>query len=242
VEQGKRLASAAFGNQARPEFELLKGIMDFVSTLKDAWLRKIVNRIEKKCPQELPSKSDLLAMHFAWGNIGFMASLSYLQRITRAVRETRGPILECGSGLTTILMGIMTRGQGIQIYSLEHHEVWQKRMRSVIETYDLKDVHIIDAPLQNFGEYDWYSFEKSIVPSEIDLVVCDGPPGNIRGSRYGLIPEMNPYLSNSCNILLDDANRRNEKAVMENWRTRHGFRYELEGVFHKFALVNRVSS
>ncbi len=214
--------------------------MDLSSKMRDALLRRTVNRIAKRYPSQLPSKADLLTLHFAWGNIGFMASLSYLKKIAAAVHETKGPILECGSGLTTILMGILAKGRGISIYSLEHHSVWQIRMRAVMDSFGFDHVKIIDAPLKDFGEYDWYHFEKNALPQNIELVVCDGPPGNIKGSRYGLIPEMNDYLSDNCTILLDDANRRNEKQVMENWRVRHGFRYELEGVFQKFALVNRA--
>lgn len=189
---------------------------------------------------KLPSRFNMLALHAAWGNIGFMASLSYLRKISTAVHSTEGPILECGSGLTTLLMGLLTRDRKIPLFALEHHETWQKRMEAIVERYGLDHVTIVKAPLKNFGEYEWYDFDKSILPRDVKLVVCDGPPGSIKGSRYGLIPEMDEYLSSCCTILLDDANRKNEKWVMENWKSRHGFNYQLIGGFQKFALVNRA--
>ncbi len=183
----------------------------------------------------------LRALHMAWGNLGFMASISYLDRVKQAVEWVDGPILECGSGLSTLLMAILTHKKGIPIYALENHSGWFERMNTTMARYGFDQVTIVQAPLRDFGEYDWYSFDKSILPSNIDLVICDGPPGNIKGSRYGLVPEVHEYLSNECRILLDDANRKNEKQVLENWKFRHGYEFKTAGLFQKFAVINRPS-
>lgn len=211
-----------------------------LSEIREKLLDRVVGKISSQYPNTLPGKWDLWTLQATWGNLGFMASLNYLKRIRDAAQTIDGPILECGSGLTTLLMGILTKNRKTPIFALEHHEGWQQRMETVVKHYDLNHVTIIKAPLKNFGEYEWYEFDKSILPENIALVVCDGPPGNIKGSRYGLIPEMNSFLSQDCTILLDDAGRKNEKQVMESWKSRHGFNYQLVGGFQKFGLVNRM--
>lgn len=203
-------------------------------------LDRTVQGISERNPRQLPNWKDLAALQMGWGNYGFMASACYLRKVAFAAHTTQGPILECGSGLTTLIMGLLTRDRGIELFSLEHHPDWHAKMTATLQRYGLDHVHVLHAPLRDFGEYDWYHVDKSGIPCGIELVVCDGPPGNIKGSRYGLIPEMDAHLASSCTILLDDANRSNERRVMENWRSLHGFDYRLEGVIQKFAMVNRI--
>ncbi len=208
--------------------------------LQERFLAHMVKKISTQYPEELPSRFQLLCLHFAWGNYGFMAGLNYLKQIARATDETKGPILECGSGLTTLLMAMLTKGRNIHIYSLEHHPIWQEKMTKTCQKLGFDHVSIINAPLKNFGDYDWYDVDKANLPMDFNLVICDGPPGKIKGSRYGLIPEMDKHLTESCTILLDDAGRKNEKQVIEHWERRHGFAYRMKGVFPKFAMVNRA--
>ena len=46
-----------------------------------------------------------------WGNEGYSADTSYLEAIRHWASRVHGPILECGSGLTTLLLGIVARDQ-----------------------------------------------------------------------------------------------------------------------------------
>ena len=38
------------------------------------------------------------------------------------------------------------------------------------------------------GSFVWYDVPKDVWPAEFRLVVCDGPPGDMKGGRYGLLP------------------------------------------------------
>jgi len=210
------------------------------TSLSYQFLKRVVSRIEKRCPDRLPSSLDLTLLQAAWGNYGFMASLYYLKKIVETAHTTQGPILECGSGLTTIIMGLLTKNRNVPIVALEHHDGWREKVSGAVNALGFDHVTIVRAPLKDFGDYDWYHFDKSLLPKDIRLVVCDGPPGNIKGSRYGLVPEINQYLSDQCTILLDDANRKNEKHVIERWKLQHGFQFRMFGYFQQFAMVNRI--
>lgn len=49
-------------------------------------------------------------MSRAWGNLACAAHVDYLREVCREARTTKGAILECGSGLTSVLMRIFTDG------------------------------------------------------------------------------------------------------------------------------------
>ncbi len=203
-------------------------------------LARKVEKMVSSQPDDLPGLVDLFSMQLGWGNFGYMANIRYLQEIALEVRRSRGPVLECGSGLTTILIAALTASRKTPVFALEHHEEWFNKMRNTLDSFGFDHVRVLLTPLRDFGAYDWYDVPKQTLPKGFDLVICDGPPGNIKGSRYGLIPEMNHLLSPECVILLDDANRRKEKQVIQSWEQKHGFASRKQGVFKKFASVNRV--
>jgi hypothetical protein len=171
----------------------------------------------------------------AWGNPGFSAGKAYLARIAERAAATQGPILECGSGLSTLLMGMLTAGRGVEIIALEHTPLWRARVQEVLDTLGLDHVRVQDCPVVDHGLYDWYQLPESL-PDQIRLVVCDGPPGrDTRGGRVGLIPQVGHLFHPECVILLDDTHRKGEKQVLETWNRRQTFRIEHHGLLFRFA-------
>ena len=51
--------------------------------------------------------------------------------------------------------------------------------------------------------------------------MCDGPPSRTAGGRYGLLPVCASRLARAT-ILVDDADRADELAVMKRWETEFG--------------------
>src|SRR6267143_2557828 len=74
-----------------------------------------------------------------WGNEGWTADTAYLKTICRWASQVQGPILECGSGLSTILLGIVAPGR---VTTLEHLPSWQERVKSAAERFSL-DINIL---------------------------------------------------------------------------------------------------
>jgi hypothetical protein len=67
-------------------------------------------------------------------------------------------------------------------------------------------------------KFNWYSFEM-LPKSTIDLLIIDGPPARTGSSpRYPAGPVLFPKLSPSANVLVDDARRPEELAVIDMWR------------------------
>ena len=163
-----------------------------------------------------PSNPTLGELSKAWGNEGWSASTEYLSECIRRADGAKGPILECGSGLSTLLIAATARRKGLSLWSLEHSPEWASRVRTVLEKYSLHNATVCTVELRDYGEFVWYDPPWEQLPQTFSLVVCDGPPAATKGGRYGLAI-MKERLHSGCTILLDDAVREHEMSVAKRW-------------------------
>jgi hypothetical protein len=156
---------------------------------------------------------------FGWGNERWTAEAPYLSEVIRSAEKCRSSILECGSGLTTLMMGAIATRRGIQLHSLEHDEDWHARITEAVSDFGLTNVTVHFAPLRDFGSFDWYDVSLDALPNDFSLIVCDGPPGVTRGGRSGMLPIMRTKLAKTFSILIDDTNRDGEGQLARQWET-----------------------
>ena len=154
----------------------------------------------------------------SWGN-RWSAQHEFLDACLKAVRQTSGPVLECGSGLSTLLLGTVAQSRGIQMWTLENEPKWAAETQDYLRKYRIHAVTMSLAPLRSFGDFDWYSLPSlQTIPGKISLAICDGPPGaTTRGGRMGLVPVMLEKLRPDCIILLDDGARPEELGIAGRW-------------------------
>ena len=181
--------------------------------------------------------SDLI---YGWGYKGSVKH-EYASAFLRYARTADGPILECGSGLSTILLGLMAERNGNKVWSLEDKSFWAEKVRSTLQRYDIKSVELCKTKLRDYGPYWWYDPPKTKMPKNFSLVVCDGPPASTPGGRYGMLPIMKPHLKSGCTVLLDDAGRVEERRILATWAEELGTSYRIEGVAKPFGIVSVVS-
>jgi precorrin-6B methylase 2 len=191
--------------------------------------RRAMHRLMEMDVDEGIPTSVLSSLIYGWGNGSWSAGPLYSRACVKTARSAKGSILECGSGLSTIILGWVASHTGNSVYALEHKEEWGSRVRSYLERYGLDRVTVIDAPLRDYGDFVWYTPPLDAMPDEFSMVVCDGPPGKIKGKRYGLLPIMKDRLSSDVVILLDDAGRTEEREVLEWWDEEQGINCSLEG-------------
>ena len=68
----------------------------------------------------------------------------------------------------------------------------------------------------------WYDLKELDPCARWDLVVVDGPPRTVGPeARYPALPVLASQLNDGAIILMDDANRADERAVLERWRAEH---------------------
>lgn len=166
----------------------------------------------------------------AWGNEGWSALHEFSRAVVAEAIHSPGPILECGSGLTTLMLGTIANRTGAEVWTLENSPKWGARTRAGLNRTGPLPVHLHIAELRSHPECDWYDTPPTGMPETFTLVVCDGPPHDTRGGRSGLMVAMRRRLAPGCVILLDDAARQHERELGARWRDELGARCELLGI------------
>jgi hypothetical protein len=165
----------------------------------------------------VPGDRLLLELIYGWGNEEWSALDEYLAACIQYALVTSGPILECGSGLSTLVVGAIAKQRGIEYWVLEHSPEWAAKLQRDLDRYQIESARICVAPLRSYGEFDWYDAPLESLPDRFTLVICDGPPYWNKGGRFGLGQILRPRLTAGCVILLDDGAREEERAIADQW-------------------------
>ncbi|MDP8961729.1 MAG: hypothetical protein M3N32_08970 [Actinomycetota bacterium] len=185
-----------------------------------------------------PSASAIQRLALGWGNRGFSAGEAYVFEALNYAAGSKGPILECGSGLTTLALGL-TAAVTAPVWTLEHDPAWADRIRRRLEMLGATGPAVLDAPLRPYGDIEWYEVPSEL-PDEFDLVLCDGPPGKTRGGRWGLWEVLGDRL-HAATVILDDAQRPGEAAIIRRLRE-EGWEAEIRPDDRRsFAILTRSS-
>lgn len=172
-----------------------------------------------------------------WGNSGWPAKEELLAAMVTLAWETQGTVLECGCGLSTILLALVARQKGQRVVSIEHIEDYAIAIRSTLRRFGLANVEILVSPLVAYQDYDWYEIpEGTFREQEISLVVCDGPPESTRGCRHGVLPLTLPFLGRGAVILLDDV-QSGGASVLARWKKEYGLDAVIEGVVKPYGRI-----
>ncbi len=141
-------------------------------------------------------------------------------------------VVEAGSGVSTLVhaYALEKNGSG-RVVSLDHEPTYAARTRDEIEALGLANhAEVVDAPLVEHrlrhGTMLWYSLER-LPPGPIDLLLVDGPPVGLQSlSRYPAVPLLVDRLTDGAWVVLDDADRASERAVVERWLAEYPGRFE----------------
>jgi predicted O-methyltransferase YrrM len=164
-----------------------------------------------------PASPLLRRLVYGWGNEGWSAREEYLRAMIQEALVSPGPVLECGSGLTTLVLASIVGGRGVAVWTLEHQAEWAERVRRELSAMGDRSVTLSERPMRSAAEFDWYDPPLDAMPPRFALVVCDGPPTTTRGGRYGLAPILRDRLAPGTVILLDDAERPAEREIAARW-------------------------
>jgi hypothetical protein len=153
-----------------------------------------------------------------------------LQETIRIAATVSEPILECGSGLTTILLGLFAGQRDIQVWTLEHEASWYKRVSTLLKKYNIPNVELCLVPLRDYEGFCWYAPPLHRMPKHFSLAVCDGPPQKTTpGGRYGLLPVMRERLRSGTVILLDDVGAMAYDNALSYWQKEILAKVEVRG-------------
>lgn len=198
-------------------------------------LRRALARLRALPPGALLPADTMGDLVTGWDNC-WSIQPELIAELWQQAWTTPGPVLDVGSGLSTLVLGIVAERRGLVVISLEHDAAWHREIGTLLLQHEVRRVQLHLAPLQPRPGYDWYTLPAGL-PRAFALVACDGPPWDARGGRYGLLPALVHHLAPGCVVLLDDAARPGEQAALARWSAEFGCRWEMRGHQKPFALV-----
>jgi predicted O-methyltransferase YrrM len=204
--RGHKIWSGTFGSYLRK-----------INGLSLSGLKKIRNGEE--------TDDTYIELMHEWGNIPWAAQPDFVKCAVMLARQVNGPILEMGSGISTLAMA--SANPNVTIHALEHEASWASKIGMDIERLGIKNIKVHFCPMKDYPEGRWYD-PPELPWKDFQLVLCDGPPraGNNRNELYNFMEQ------NACYpraILVDDAHR-------NGFYMPPGYSRELMGGLRKFAV------
>lgn len=129
---------------------------------------------------------------FKYAGDNFVADAGVLALCVGLARKCAGPIIETGSGLSSVLMGATTNEF---VYALEHDRFYAARTVHWAEQAGVANVGVCCAPLED----GWYDIEKFDLPKKFSVGFCDGPP-----RMYGTRMKFFQHIAPRCTVVLVD--------------------------------------
>lgn len=154
------------------------------------------------------------------------AAADFVQLIAdHCLRSKPAVIVECSSGLTTVALARCCQLNGLgHVYSLENGKEYADKTHSALEEHGLGAfAAVLHVPLEKRiiqgVAYEWYG-TNNLPEHLINMLVIDGPSGFIqRHSRYPALPVLFDRLADGCVVIMDDAGREDEKAIVNMWQS-----------------------
>lgn len=156
---------------------------------------------------------------------GWAMSPAGLLFLTDAIERRRADlVVECGSGTSTLWMAMAMRRKGSgKVIALEHLEKYADKTRQSLEAHGLSEwaevrlCRLVEVSTPR-GEFLWYDLDVESLPQTVDVLLVDGPPGGTGPhARYPAMPLLGPHLSDDSLVVVDDADRRDEREILGFW-------------------------
>tara|TARA_Y100000310_G_scaffold304804_1_gene344340 strand:+ start:9612 stop:10877 length:1266 start_codon:yes stop_codon:yes gene_type:complete len=160
-------------------------------------------------------------------NNAFGATEDVLMLSVLLARKAKGPIIEAGSGLTTILMAAATDQR---VYCLEHHGLYAAQLRQLVAEAGVSNVGLCVCPIKD-GWYDPAGMEG--LPHNFALGLNDGPTRQL-GSRVGFFKHFGWAVDT---IIADDADDEGFRAAISEWAKENERRVDF--IEPRAALIKR---
>lgn len=188
---------------------------------------------------EAPSDELIGKLFAAWGDRLKDERRHYIQRCLAEATRATGPILQCGSGLLSVLIGMVCQQSddpAKRLWVLEHDPHWGNLARSWLEARDIKHAHIIYAPAEQFDGYLSYVLDPSRLPSNFALVLSEASAA-LPGSTRGVVTRMADHLGNRCVILGRNARRPKDLKFLADWAKSQGAPVVLQEGEHPYLKI-----
>jgi predicted O-methyltransferase YrrM len=179
----------------------------------------------KKLTDKTETDHTYIELMLEWGNMPWAAQPDFIKAAVMMVRQIDGPVLEVGSGMSTLAMA--AANPDITIHALEHDGGWYAKILRDLDRLKIKNVKVYLCDLKQYPKGRWYD-PPELPWQDFQMVLCDGPP-RAGANRNILWDFMNLNGGSPRCLLVDDANR-DGKFIPA------GYNGEVVGINRKFAI------
>jgi predicted O-methyltransferase YrrM len=170
--------------------------------------------------------------YLPWGT-GAMRPAGMVLVCNEIMYADRATIVECGSGVSTVVLARLLRQRGGgSLTAIEHDAGWAMRVSELLAAEGLSAfARVLHAPLS--GAPPWY--DRAVLeelPDAVDLLIVDGPPADKPGMGLARAPALellDPRLADGATVVLDDLDRPGEQDVVAAWEAATPWRFRVEG-------------
>jgi hypothetical protein len=162
-----------------------------------------------------------------------------LKECAAIARHAQGNILELGSGLSTLVMGLELAGTNHELHAFECDLGWFKATSTLLARYGVKNVVLHYAPIMPYEGFDWYGLPETL--PHFDVVLIDGPERKIcrRDTAFKAIPDI---LDKARVWIIDDMSDPNQQSMLAEHGAgrvvKHGHGLSA-GALHQFAIAEK---
>jgi hypothetical protein len=162
----------------------------------------------------------LVADLFAyWGDPLQQSDERFMRSCLAEARVADGPILQCGTSLTTLVLGAIcdqSPEQKKQLWCLEQDSHWANLMRSWLTEYQVGSAHVIHSRARLFNDYVWYSLDPNRLAKKYQLVICDGGRATVQGA-IGAISRLHRRFAEKFVILIRNVTSQTDMKHLATW-------------------------
>ncbi|MEU7901936.1 class I SAM-dependent methyltransferase [Actinoplanes sp. NPDC049118] len=132
-------------------------------------------------------------------------------------------VLELGSGTSSVWLGYALEQYGAKLVSLDHDPDYARQTRALVAAHGLDAVvEVREAPLRELTiegkTHQWYDVKALDDVTDVDLLLVDGPPAAVGpDARYPALSVLEKRLAATATVVLDDANRQDERDAVLRW-------------------------
>lgn len=194
---------------------------------------------------QLPVPSSLLADLFAyWGDPLGPRDESYLRSCLAEVTATDGAILQCGAGLSTLVLGALCHRSEIktrQLWCLENDRHWANTMRSWLTEYRVTNTHVIHSRAQMFDNHAWYAVDTARLAKHYSLVLCEGARASPKGA-LGALCRLGDRLGRDFVLLARDVSHPADLKELKRWADANAAKIVLVDRQEGFVKISRQTA
>jgi len=155
-----------------------------------------IANLVKQMAEHPPTPAEIAHLCHEWDN-KWTAPVELLGALAMLAEETEGPILECGSGVSTLILGAIADRRGVVVDTLEHDSDWRHRVHTILKKVATSvPVNVWETDIVD-GWYDFTPYSR-----QYSLVLVDGPTRKI--GRNGLL-KIKDSFAPGCVFIVDDA-------------------------------------